>query len=137
MFIHHLWSCPFINADNEPDTLNIDDERKQIEKAILDSGLSIKFRSAVATNKELQLEASDCTIAHLSMHGDIGFLGLEYSPTTFSKKIGSVDSYSVIDVQKLNPQFKPKLVSISACHSESIGNAFVSIGVHHVIAIKR
>jgi hypothetical protein len=33
--------------------------------------------------------------------------------------------------------FKPKLVFVAACHSQAIGNVFVTLGAQHVVAVER
>ena len=133
--IKHYWACPFVDEDDNPiDELNMECERKVLEKVIFDSGLSIRFRSAVATKEELELQ--DCTIAHFSMHGsEVRGLGFEYSLEDFNSfNIGAVDYFTEIDKSL---EFNPKLVFLSACHSESVADIFLSIGVRHIIAVNR
>lgn len=140
-YFHHLWSSPLLDQQGRPvDELEVDKERKMIEELIKKSDLKmINFRSAVATCKEFQMEASNCDIAHFSGHGLDGQVGLEHRCEPYTDSIGKMDILSTESLKKLcdECEFKPKLVFVSACHSEKIGNAFVEIGVPHVVAIRK
>jgi hypothetical protein len=139
-YFNHLWSSPLLDQNGRPvDELEVDKERKMIEDIIKKCGFEINFRSAVATSREFQLEAAHCDIAHFSGHGTDGQVALEHRCEPYTDSIGQMDILSTKELKALCDEsgFKPKLVFVSACHSEKIGNAFVEIGVPHVVAIRK
>jgi hypothetical protein len=71
------------------------------------------------------------TLKHLENNDKIAFE--YYEPG--GANAGDSLLMSSLDIQSL--ELKPFLVSVLACHGESIGNAFLNIGVPHVVTIKR
>lgn len=135
---NHLWSSPILDENGDISTqLDIEKEQKLIEKLLIDSHRKITYRSAVATPEEFRIHTMNCTIAHFSMHGDNGSIGLEYPCSPYTDCIGSMYVESADGVKALGDNFNPFLVFLAACHSEAIGNAFAAIGVPHVVAIER
>lgn len=149
LYFNHLWASPILDDnenvfvdDNDVDSidltaLEIEQEQILIEEVLMNSKRRIKYRSAVATPKEF-INAQNCTIAHFSMHGWEGCIGLEYPCEPYTDQIGEMHVEHIQGVKAFGESFNPFLVFMAACNSESIGNAFVTeIGVPHVVAIDR
>jgi hypothetical protein len=145
----HMWSnTPLDEHGDSSKRLPCVQDEPTYLKRILEH-TPIRFRSEPATKFQIEYGMTDVQIFHFSGHGfkvvdesskndpKNDMLAFEYHYRPFNEKMGRLLKFSVQDILKLNSSFKPQLVCVCACHSEAIGNAFVKIGVEHVIAVKR
>jgi hypothetical protein len=143
--VYHMWSSPFLRSLKKAE-IQLDTRREWeiIEKVLTDSNLQFEIRSAPATIAEIKFNAFKATIVHFSGHGfdkskEINDkVGFEHACEPYDEnKLGMMLMLSSQEIKNIHKEFKPILVVVMACHSESIGNAFLNIGVQHVVAIKR
>jgi hypothetical protein len=140
----YLWSNPLLDKTqrNALQDLNLRKEReclKQITTPQINNNnakkMNVRFHSVVATNNAFRLRAQNAHIIHFSGHGVDGKLAFEHDvEVSNSSFLGSANMHSA---EVIYETFKPQLVFVNACHSESIGRSFAAIGVPHVIAIQR
>jgi CHAT domain-containing protein len=145
---HYLWSNALLNEseDNFEELWEIEKEPEYLLQIFHETHTKISFRSAPASTFEIKFGATNASIVHFSGHGfkvegKNDFLGFEYYFDPYHQMLGSIYRFKVGDIQDLfdssKPELIPKLICLCACHSELIGEAFVEIGVRHVIAIRR
>lgn len=136
---NHLWSVPLIAEKGCPiDDLEVDRECDAIKKSLV--GNCIDWRSTVAHKREFLHCMQHCDILHFTGHGTSKGIALEYDAELGDpSKLGECQFVSPDDLRKMPfGQGKvPKLVFVSACHSELIGRVLVDCGVQHVVAIDK
>jgi hypothetical protein len=142
----HLWALPLkTETQGDLEGLDIDDEcgrlvlelQTQCEK----SGHVIDFRSVVAHHANI-IKCMNTDILHFSAHGvddgkEASICIEHHVKDTDVRLLGCVrpmTSSEFLDTFKSEPK-RPKFVFVSACHSEKVGEAFVALGVNHVVAI--
>lgn len=132
--IRVLFSDPLvwedINGGLHPiERLNFLRERKLLVDSLKKSQKNIDLSFDPATDTRLQeLAAARCGCLHFSGHGNPGYL-------LFENGFGGAHFLDVDGLLKLLKPFSEpfRFVFVSACHSEHIGQAFISTGVRHVV----
>eukprot|EP00980_Cylindrotheca_fusiformis_P021714 scaffold8535_cov132-Cylindrotheca_fusiformis.AAC.22 len=98
----------------------------------VDATIEVSFKTATPTNFTQFLEEKENRVMHFSCHGHPDFIPLENG-------FGLLHSLAVEGLGKLLSDSGSNLqvVFVSSCHALSIGQAFVSAGVPHVVCCER
>lgn len=111
--------------------LNLEEERAQISRIFSKSNVAVEFKIATHDTWEKFLAEDKGRILHFSCHGDAGFLFLEDDWGGLAP-LANENLKRWIQKDGRELQF----VFVSACNSQSIGQAFVDAGVPHVVCCK-
>jgi hypothetical protein len=133
MLLCHLKSCPLVEADGSTPVVEIEvaSEGKLLKEVAAKSGLDIDFQSITATRTALHEAASKASFLHFSGHG-YGDKGIGFEDN------GKTCMLSAKEVQILNnSRSLLKLVCLCSCKSQLVGEAFVGLGVLHVVAVNK
>jgi len=131
-----LFSMPLAVRDNTGairaiDSLNFDDERRAIWNLLKEvrRNIGVKFDYATPT-KLRDLVTMGCRALHFSGHGFPQFLCFEdgYGGLRVMEE-GMLKSLCTSSKNKLD------FVFVSACFSKNIGQAFVDVGIPHVVCV--
>jgi hypothetical protein len=117
--------------------LNFELERQTLIEAMKDSpsGIDIHFDIATADRFGSFLANSQGGLLHFSGHGDPHFLAIESDGWGGMQKLHVAELEELVaHGQKVGEDCRGlEFAFVSACHSRSIGNAFVASGVPHVV----
>ena len=132
-----LYASPLVQwIQGEPqeiEQLNIREEKRVLREALHDSQKRICYHEEVASSRNLRrLVTLGCRALHYTGHG---------MPTclAFEDDTGEMHGLQVDVLRRLfaaGGATGIKFVFVSACHSQSAGEAFVAAGVPHVVAVR-
>lgn len=117
--------------------LDFDSERDQLFKTLNEAKKAIRLQMEVATSDNLlRLLTMGCRAIHYTGHGMESFLAFEDDE-------GKMHPMDPVQLRELLEAGRSsggstgiEFAFVSACHSQSAGNAFVLAGVPHVIAVR-
>lgn len=109
-------------------TLDLAQERQQLTRIFANTRVAVEFQIATHETLGKFLETKQGTILHFSCHGDAGQLFLEDDWGGLAP-LAKEHLKKWVQLGGRELQF----VFVSACYSQSIGQAFVDAGVPHVI----
>ena len=140
LHIAHLSSTPLIRKDRHGrrtplEQLDVKLEKRLLLRSLREAGRQVRVRFETATSDNLRKMVTMGTRAlHYSGHG------LE-NELVFQDKYGQ---HHGLDVDKLRELITAggganciQFAFVSACHSQSAGEAFAKAGVKHVVAVQR
>jgi hypothetical protein len=115
--------------------LDFDYEREMLQKTFRESGAKIAVTFETATTDRLGafLARGEGRILHFSCHGDPEYLAIE----------DGWGELQPLEVERLKEWISHdggqslQFVFVSACHSRSIGEAFIKAGVPHVVCCRQ
>ncbi|CAJ1948459.1 unnamed protein product [Cylindrotheca closterium] len=113
------------------DLLDLQEERTQLASIFKRSNVAVEFQIATHDALGKFLAEDKGRILHFSCHGDAGFLFLEDDWGGLAP-LANDNLQRWIQLGGRELQF----VFVSACNSQSIGQAFVDAGVPHVVCCK-
>jgi hypothetical protein len=129
-----LVSRPLVDSQGHPlDRLDLERESRQIKERLgeIECAAEIRFEIAIPENLARLLSQQEFDVLHFTGHGGRGALAFED---------GRGGVY-VLDPDRLEWLTAPggrapfRLAFLSACHSESVAQALLAVGVPHVVAI--
>ncbi|OQR94502.1 hypothetical protein ACHHYP_01246 [Achlya hypogyna] len=133
-------SHPFsFSLDLQPiEILDVKEERRLLLQCLQECGKQVRWRSEVADVHTFRKVISyGCRALHFSGHGVPGKVIFENGNCEahfLSQK--ELKTLLLAGVQG-SPENTMRLVFVSACHSESVAEAFVSAGVPHVVVVPK
>ncbi|ETW08697.1 hypothetical protein H310_01224 [Aphanomyces invadans] len=127
------------NNDFQPiEILDVKEERRLLLQCLQECGKQIQWRSEVADVHTFRKVVSHgCRALHFSGHGVPGKVIFESA--TCEAHFLSQDELKTLLLagDQSRPENAMRLVFVSACHSESVAEAFVSAGVPHVVVVPK
>ncbi|OQS07223.1 hypothetical protein THRCLA_00772 [Thraustotheca clavata] len=133
-------SCPFsFSSDLQPiEILDVKEERRLLLQCLQECGKQVCWRSEVADVHTFRKAVSyGCRALHFSGHGVPGKVIFENgSCEAHFLSQQELKTLLLAGVQG-SPENTMRLVFVSACHSESVAEAFVSAGVPHVVVVPK
>ena len=115
------------------DIIGVKREIQMLKRCLRESNRSIHWRTEVADPHTFRKALTQCHVLHFSGHGIRNKIVLENGKCE-AQLLSETDLSRLL---KTGGSIALKLVFISACHSESIANAFVDAGVPHVVVVSK
>jgi len=114
--------------------LDYEQERELLYHTVNETGaaIDVQFKFATTDTFRSVVTVGGCRVLHYSGHGSKQFLGMEDGRAGMHK----------VDVEALRELFAAggasdiQLVFVSACRSRNAAEAFISVGVPHVVAVE-
>ncbi|KAF0738881.1 hypothetical protein Ae201684P_008432 [Aphanomyces euteiches] len=128
-----------ISTDVQPiEILDVKEERRLLLQCLQECGKQVKWRSEVADVHTFRKVVSHgCRALHFSGHGVPGKVIFE-SATCEAHFLSQQELKTLLLAgDQTSPENAMRLVFVSACHSESVAEAFVSAGVPHVVVVPK
>jgi len=133
----YLFSSPLVQRNeergySEVDFLDYPTERRAL-KSIMEkkAGIHIRWKSEVANINNFLNAYSNSKILHFTGHGENGVVA-------FENEYGVLDFVSqeqLSEMLRAGHIQKPECVFLSACYAQTVADAFVNVGVQHVITV--
>jgi hypothetical protein len=140
LHLAHLSSTPLVrrdqNGERRPlEMLDVKEEKKLLLRSLKEAGRRVRVRFDTATSDNLRKMVTLGTRAlHYSGHG-------LQDELVFEDKYGAHHGLDVNQLRELlaagGGASSIQFAFVSACHSQSAGEAFAAAGVNHVVAVKR
>lgn len=133
----YLYAAPLVFGQDSSELtpvpeLEYQSEQQKVMEALREMHVGIRWRTYVANIHNFSLAISESQILHFTGHGEDGNVMIEDDQGK-----GSLKSQQQIRFLFEERPTKPQLVFVSACHSESVAEAFVNSGIPHVIAVSK
>ncbi|KAF0689694.1 Aste57867_18877 [Aphanomyces stellatus] len=130
----HNTSRPFgLSNDFQPiEILDVKEERRLLLQCLQECGKQVKWRSEVA-----DVVSHGCRALHFSGHGVPGKVIFESASCEAHFLSQQELKTLLLAGDQSSPETAMRLVFVSACHSESVADAFVSAGVPHVVVVPK